>query len=192
MSNNLKAQDGGLIVVSAPSGGGKTTIIKRILQIRPALKFSVSATTRPRKPGERESIDYHFLPRDEFQEMVDRGDLIEYENVHGEFYGTPKRPVDDALRKGAVMLFDLDVKGALRLKSIYSRAILIFIDVPSMETLRERLVKRHRESVEEIDMRLSRAKKEINKAEHFDCRIVNNDLDKAVAEIIKIIDMVMF
>ncbi|MBC8204571.1 guanylate kinase [bacterium] len=177
-----------MFVFASPSGGGKSTIIRRILQARPQLKFSISACTRPRKPGEVDGVDYLFLSRSQFDEMIEKGEFIEFEEVHGELYGTPKSQITQAEAEGWSVIFDLDVKGALKLKSLYPSAVLIFIDVPSIEVLRRRLLNRGRENEAEIEKRITRFRMEMESADKFDFRIVNDNLEKAVSEILRIID----
>lgn len=179
---------GTLIVISAPSGCGKTTIARAILQRYPSMLFSVSATTRPRRPTEVDGKDYFFLTKEEFERRVAQGDLIEWEEIYGNYYGTLKSEVDRALAQGRVMLFDVDVKGALSIKKKYPEdAVLIFIAPPSMEVLRKRLMDRNTEDEATVRRRLERVPMELEKGKEFDYQVVNDDLATAIAEVEAII-----
>jgi len=178
---------GKLIVVSGPSGSGKTTIARWLLERVPLLRFSVSATTRPKRVGEEEGRDYYFLTRKEFLDRVAAGAFVEWEEVFGNCYGTPAAEIERARREGAHLLFDVDVKGALSIKRRYPEALLIFIQPPSMETLRERLQGRHTESDEELGVRLERAAMELERGKEFDRRVVNDALERAAAEVHQIV-----
>jgi guanylate kinase len=175
---------GKLIVVSAPSGAGKTTIVKAILAKYPSLLFSVSATTRPIRSGEIEGRDYFFLPREEFERQITAGQLVEWEEIYGNLYGTLKSEVDKALSEGKTMLFDIDVKGAISIKRHYpSDAVLIFVKPPSFEVLRSRLLNRKTEDEATIKQRLDRVPMELETGNQFDYQVVNNDLQTAVREV---------
>jgi guanylate kinase len=179
---------GKLIVISAPSGSGKTTIAKAVMKKYPAMLFSVSATTRPRRPNETEGKDYFFLSNDEFKARVDRGELVEWEEIYGNYYGTLKSEVDRALSQGQVMLFDVDVKGALSIKTMYGYdAVLIFIKPPSFEVLKERLTNRQTEDEAALKRRLERVAMELRQADQFDFQVVNDDLATAIDKVEKII-----
>ncbi|HWP81376.1 MAG TPA: guanylate kinase [Bacteroidota bacterium] len=179
---------GKLIVISAPSGSGKTTIAKAIMKKYPMMLFSVSATTRAKRPGEVEGKDYFFLTKEEFTSRVERGELVEWEEIYGNYYGTLKSEVDRALSRGEVMLFDVDVKGALSIKKKYgSEAILIFIKPPSFEALKERLTNRKTEDEAALKRRLERVSMELQQADQFDFQVVNDDLSTAIDQVDKII-----
>lgn len=178
-----------LIVVSAPSGCGKTTIAKEILQHHPDFLFSVSATTRPKRDFEVHGKDYFFLTKQEFEDRIRRDDLVEWEQIYDNCYGTLKSEVDAALKAGKSMLFDVDVKGALSIKKRYpSDSIIIFIEPPSMEVLNERLTNRKTENSEIIKKRLARVPMELKRGKEFDFRIVNDDLQTAIRNIDTIIN----
>lgn len=183
----MKAQ-GQLIVISAPSGAGKTSIIKRILEYFPQLIFSVSATTRKIRNGETEGVDYFFLSEKDFLEKIEAGEFIEWEKCYDYYYGTLKQFVDKKLADEKSVLFEVDVNGALNLKKMYPCAILIFIVPPSLDALKTRLENRKTESEEEINKRLQRAKMELSHQPEFDYIIKNNQLDEAVNEVKKIIE----
>ncbi|HTP79724.1 MAG TPA: guanylate kinase [Bacteroidota bacterium] len=175
---------GRLIVLSAPSGSGKTTIAKAILRKYPEMLFSVSATTRPMRSGEVEGRDYFFLTREAFEARVRKGDLAEYEEIYGDYYGTLKSEVDRVLKRGGIMLFDVDVKGALSIKRIYPNdAVLIFITPPSVEALKQRLRGRKTEDEATIKRRLDRVTMEMEMGNQFDHRVLNDRVEKAVDEV---------
>jgi len=179
---------GKLIVVSAPSGAGKTTIVKAILAKHPSLLFSVSATTRPIRPGEVDGKDYFFLSRQEFERRIGIGQLVEWEEIYGNLYGTLRTEVDKALSAGKTMLFDIDVKGALSIKQQYpADAVLIFIRPPSIDVLRSRLSNRKTEDEATLTRRLDRVPMELRMQDHFDFHVVNDDLQTAVGEVEAII-----
>ncbi len=182
-----KTDRGKLIVFAAPSGGGKSTIISSIMENISELKFSVSATTRPRREGEIEGVHYHYLSDEEFRRRVDQGHFIEYEEVHGKLYGTLKTDVEKALEDGKSLVFDLDVLGALSIKKYFPEALLIYIDVPSVEVLRERLLERNSENKDEIEFRLTRYEFEHNKAKHFNHIVMNDNLERACLEAAEIV-----
>ncbi|MCI0707605.1 MAG: guanylate kinase [Ignavibacteriae bacterium] len=183
---------GKLIVLAAPSGSGKTTIAKKILQRYPAMTFSISVTTRPQRSGEMHGKDYFFLSVAEFEKKINSGELVEWERYpdaqHGNYYGTLKSEVDRALNAGTVMLFDVDVKGALSIKKIYGNdAVLIFIKPPNLEELRQRLLNRKTEDEEALRSRLNRVPMEMEMGKSFDFQIINDKLETAIAEIEDII-----
>ncbi len=176
-----------LVVLSAPSGAGKTTICKKLVERNPDFRISVSATTRPPRPGEVNGVDYYFISPEEFQQKIARGEFLEYENVHGNYYGTLRETVEELLDNGFTVLFDIDVNGALKIKQQYPDAILIFIRPPSLEELKRRLRKRKTERPEEIEKRLQRLPEEYQKAVFFDYEVVNDDLLRTLLTIEKII-----
>jgi len=181
-----------LIVISAPSGCGKTTIVREILRRHPEMKFSVSATTRTQRKGEIDGKDYFFLTKDEFEQRIKRGELVEWEHIYSDYYGTLKSEVDRALSTSTSMLFDIDVKGALSVKKKYpEEAILIFIQPPSFEILRQRLANRKTESEDVVRRRMERVPMELEKGKEFDHRVVNDNLQTAVDEVEEIISRAM-
>ncbi len=178
-----------LIVISAPSGSGKTTIAKDILQKHPEISFSVSATTRPKREYEVESKDYFFLTREQFEDCIRTGKLIEWEEIYGDYYGTLKNEVNKVLSAGKSMLFDIDVKGALSIKQHYpNESVLIFVKPPSVEALSERLKKRKTENTETIQKRIESVPMEMELSKKFDFCIVNDDLETALSEVNEIIN----
>ena len=172
-----------LIVLTAPSGSGKTTIARRVMAEVPGLRFSVSATTRPPRNGEKSGVDYFFLSDEAFAARIEEGAFVEYEEVYpGRFYGTLRRELERLAASTAVLL-DLDVKGALNVKRLYGdRALTIFVQPPSLAVLAERLRARGTETEDRIGVRLERAKLELEYASEYDAVVVNDDLDAAVAE----------
>ena len=179
---------GKLIVIAAPSGCGKTTIAKAILTKYPAMLFSVSATTRPIRDGEINGKDYFFLTKAEFEERIRIGDLVEWEEIYGNYYGTLKSEIDRALQKGYVMLFDVDVKGALSIRRHFPNdSVLIFINPPSFEVLKKRLEDRNTENPETLKRRLERVPLEMEQGRQFDFQVINDDLQKAINEVDEIV-----
>ncbi len=183
----MKKSRGRLIVLSAPSGSGKTTIAKAIMQKWPSIIFSVSATTRKQRTGEQHAKDYFFLSREEFERRIKAGELVEWEEIYGDLYGTLKSEVDRALTSGRVMLFDVDVKGALAIKQHYSEALLIFIRPPSVDSLKKRLTGRKTETESALSRRLERVPMELELGTTFDHQVVNDDLPHAIAEVEEIV-----
>ena len=176
-----------LIVVAAPSGSGKTSIAHEILRRHKDIEFSISATTRPRRGNEVDGKDYYFISRDEFERGIKGQKFIEHENIYGDYYGTPKSEIQRVVDAGKSILFDVDVNGAISIKKQYPEAILIFIKPPSVEVLYSRLVNRKTDSPESLKKRLERVPLELLKENEFDYRIVNDDLERAVAEVERII-----
>ncbi len=181
-------QRGRLIVVSAPSGSGKTTIAKKIMEKFPFIKFSVSATTRPKRNGEIDGKDYFFLTKEEFEKKIQNGELLEWEEIYGNYYGTLKSVVESALKNGEVLLFDVDVNGAISIKKKFpDDSVLIFIKPPNIETLKERLKRRKTETEEQIKKRLERVPMELGKAEFFDYIFVNDKLEDTVNAVVRVV-----
>ena len=179
-------EQGKLIIISAPSGSGKSTIIGRVMQDESLLlSFSVSATTRPRRGQEVHGVDYYYLTVDEFQHMIENDELVEYQEVYeGRYYGTPKSEVERITAEGRNVVLDLDVLGGVNVKRMYGdRALSIFIQPPSVEVLRERLIKRGTYSMEDIQNRVDKAEFEISIGPQFDYTVINDDLDTAVAQV---------
>lgn len=171
------------LVLSAPSGAGKTTIARRLRDRRRDVVFSVSATTRAPRPGERDGVDYHFVAEDEFRRMIAAGELIEWAQVHGGFYGTPLANVSRAAERGEYLLLDIDVQGARQIRAAVPQAVHVFVMPPSGEALVERLVGRGSEDDAKVQRRLKNALAEIATAAEFDHVVVNDDLDAAVEDV---------
>ena len=170
---------GKTFIISGPSGVGKSTVLKELFQDRDDLYFSVSATTRPPRPGEINGVHYHFTDVDEFRKMISEDAFLEYAEYVGNFYGTPLPPVREMLAKGQDILFDIDVQGAAQLRKNMPDARFLFILPPSMEELERRLRGRGLDSEEVILRRLANARAEMQEAPHYDALIVNDDLDTA-------------
>lgn len=171
------------IVLAAPSGTGKTTIARSLVDGSDRFVFSVSATTRPRREHERDGVDYHFLSREAFQAMRDEGELVEWAEVHGHLYGTLRRALIEPAERGEQVVLDIDVQGARQLKESVPEAILVFILPPSVEVLVERLRGRGTEQESEVLRRLTHARAELAAAGDFDFAVVNEHLVEAVAEV---------
>jgi guanylate kinase len=175
---------GKIIIVSAPSGAGKTTTVKHLLQQNFGLEFSVSATSRQPRPGETNGKDYYFIPESEFRQKIENREFLEWEEVYeGNLYGTLKSEVNRILNLGKSVIFDVDVVGGLNIKKFYGNdALAIFITPPSVEELEKRLKKRSTETEEKINTRIAKAKKEMEFADQFDVIIVNDVLSTALAD----------
>jgi len=169
-----------LLVISGPSGVGKSTLIKRFLEeFKNEIVFSISCTTRKPRPGEVHGRDYFFVDQKTFEKMIEKDELLEWANVHGNYYGTPKSFIYDNLLKGKNVLLDIDPHGAFQIKQKLKDSILIFILPPSWEELKNRLQKRKSESEKEIQKRLCRAREEIMVCKDYDYLIINDKLEKA-------------
>ncbi|WP_089872852.1 guanylate kinase [Epilithonimonas hungarica] len=179
-----------VIIFSAPSGSGKTTLVKHGLSVVPQLSFSISATTRQPRGEEQHAKDYYFLTPEEFRTKISKDEFVEFEEVYTDkYYGTLKSEVERIWKEGKVVIFDVDVKGGIRLKEIFGdKALSIFVMPPSISELEQRLIKRNTDCAETIKTRVEKAGEEMTYQKHFDKIIVNTDLDKAKAEVEKIIN----
>lgn len=171
------------VVLAAPSGTGKTTIARMLVEDEADFTFSVSATTRAPRGGERDGVDYDFLDREAFEAMVARGELVEWAEVHGRLYGTPRRNVDRAARDGRHVVLDIDVQGAAQIRERVPDALLVFVLPPSVEALVERLGGRGTEAPAELVRRLETALEELAHVHEFDHVVVNDELDETVDRI---------
>ena len=180
---------GRLIIFSAPSGSGKSTIINHLLAKGLNLSFSVSATSRPPRGSERDGVEYHFLTPEEFRRRIDAGEFLEYEEVYKDrFYGTLKSAVEQQLERGENVVFDVDVVGGCNIKRHYGvRALSIFIQPPSVDELRRRLVARGTDAPEVIESRVAKAAYELTFAPKFDHVVVNDNLEQAQAQVLKLV-----
>ncbi|MEI7747710.1 MAG: guanylate kinase [Chlorobiaceae bacterium] len=183
-----RRRQGKLVVFSAPSGTGKSTIAKMVLERLQNIRFSVSATTRSKRAGEQEGANYYFLDREDFEEKIRNGGFIEHEFFFGNFYGTLLDKTYNVLDSGTNILLDLDVKGALNVKKLFPEtSLLLFLKPPSIEVLKERLKGRESEDEDSLNERLERARLELGYADQFDEVVVNDKLDEAVATVTAII-----
>ena len=178
-------RSGRVLLVSGPSGSGKSTLCKRLL-LDPRVEFSVSATTRPMRVGEQDGREYHFVSKERFRQLIEQGAFIEHAEVHGNLYGTLKEPMQRALENGRVYLVEIDVQGALQLRQLGIEGVYVFIDVPSMEVLRQRLVARGTDAPDVIARRLAKAEWERSERVKYDHVIVNDDLERSFAELLRV------
>jgi guanylate kinase len=176
-----------LFIISSPSGGGKGTLTQAILREISNIGYSISFTTRRIRQGEENGREYFFVDENEFEKLVQRGELLEYANVHGKLYGTSKSRVESELRVGRDIILDIDVQGAASIKKVLPDSVSVFVVPPSFEILKERLRARGTETDAEIEVRLLNAKKEVTHFREFDYVIVNRDLETAVTELKSII-----
>lgn len=183
-----KERKGKLIIVSAPSGSGKTSIVRYLLENIPDLGFSISATSRSPRKNEQDGSDYYFLSADEFRHKIANDEFVEWEEVYDDtYYGTLRSEIKRMWDRGQHIIFDVDVKGGLKLKNEFgSRSISLFIKAPGLEDLRQRLIKRGTDEAHEIDIRINKARDELREALNFDRIIINDDLKKACREALDI------
>lgn len=181
---------GKIIVIAAPSGTGKTTIIKAILKLMPEIVYSISATTRERRYNEVDGKDYFFLEEETFKQKIENQQFVEWEKVYDYYYGTPKFFVEKIIWEGKSILLEVDVKGALAIKHVYPDANLIYILPPSLEELEKRLRERKTESETDFQKRIERAKMELSLKDKFDYFIVNNNLNTAILEVKEVIEKI--
>jgi len=186
-----KSKKGEIIAVSAPSGGGKTTIVKQILKKFPEIVFSVSATTRPKRESEKNGVEYYFITEAEFKQKINNDEFVEWEKFYDYYYGTFKSVVEENVKYGKSVLLEVDVKGAISLKKIYPEAHLIYITPPSFEELVKRLRERRTESESDIKKRIERAKMELSVKDKFDYFIDNKDLNKAINDTSDLINKIL-
>ena len=176
-----------LIVVSAPSGCGKGTLLAEVLR-NDNFYYSVSATTRAPREGEVNGVNYHFTSKEDFEKLIASGGVLEYAQYCGNYYGTPKKAVEDKLAEGKDVILEIEVQGAMKIKQSCPEAVFVFILPPSVETLKERLEKRGTETADVIAKRVAEARGEIEKAYNYDYVIVNDDLDTAVSQFIEAVE----
>lgn len=183
-NTKMKATDNKVLIFSAPSGAGKTTVVRHLLEKFKFLEFSISATSRLPRGEEKNGREYYFLSKEEFRKSIEEDKFVEYEEVYaGFFYGTLKSEVERIWSKGSVIVFDIDVKGAVNLKKLYGKnALSVFVKPPSIEVLRERLISRGTETKESIQRRIAKAEEELSYADQFDIVLVNGNLDKCLLE----------
>jgi len=183
----MRPDPGVLVVLSGPSGAGKGTLRPYLTKAFPDLTFCASATTRPPRAGEVHGRHYYFMSVEEFQQHIEKGELLEWANVYGHFYGTPRRPVMDALAKGRVVLLEKDMQGALSLQKTFPEGVFIFILPPSLDELKRRLMGRGTETPEALQRRLATAVSEIRSAGRYGYAVLNDDLKEAARRLVAII-----
>ncbi len=171
------------LVLAAPSGTGKTTIARALVRGSSRYTFSISATTRAPRDGEKDGVDYHFVDHETFHGMAEAGELVEWAEVHGQLYGTPRSELDAAEERGQHVVLDIDVQGARQIRESMPEAVLVFVLPPSIDTLKVRLAGRGTESRDEVAARLRTAVREVEAATEFDYVVVNDDLDRTLEEI---------
>lgn len=185
MKQPSKAQ---MIILSAPSGAGKSSFIERVLKEFPQIKDTVTYTTRAMRSGESDGNPYYFVSRERFRQLIDEGFFVEYAQVHENFYGTPLHQIEDAKREGKVLIMDVDVKGAATFKKKFPSAVSIFILPPSMEELKKRIMGRDKKLPEDLEIRLINAQMEVSLAHTFDFRVTNDHFEESYAQFKKIIE----
>ncbi len=178
---------GNLFIVAAPSGGGKTSLVKRLVAEIPNLEVSVSHTTRAPRPGEKQAVDYYFIDKAQFQTMIANQDFIEYAQVFDSFYGTSVAEINQRLAQGIDVFLDIDWQGSQQIKNIFAEAISIFIIPPSLAALRERLQQRAQDNCDVIARRMQRAQQELSHYSEFDYLVVNDSFEQALSELNSII-----
>jgi guanylate kinase len=184
MNEPISLQPGILLVLSAPSGTGKTTLARRLLGELPEALFSISVTTRKPRGREQDGVDYHFVDVASFQERIERGEFVEWAEVHGHFYGSPQSVVDEARARRGIAVFDIDVQGGQAIKRKHADAVLVFVLPPSMEELERRLRDRKTDSDETIRRRMLAARSEIERGvASYDYIIVNDDFERAYRDL---------
>jgi len=187
MQETKPSRRGILYVVSSPSGGGKGTLIRRVLDVMPDLSYSVSYTTRAPRNGEVNGREYFFVNRDQFEKMVTAGEFLEWANVHGHLYGTARRQVTEEVASGIDIVLEVDVQGAASVRSLGLDSVSVFILPPSLETLRSRLIARGTDSPEQLAVRMRNAPEELSQYSTFDYVIFNDKVDSAATELAAIV-----
>lgn len=177
-----------VFIISAPSGSGKSTLVHRLLKTVPNLTFSISYTTRPRRPAEVDGVDYIFITRKDFKERLQRGEFLEHAEVFGNFYGTNREALEAATREGKDLVLDIDIQGARQLRTALPQAITIFVLPPSKQVMEQRLRSRSQDSEEVIQRRLEGAAVEVKNYTHYDFVLINRDIDEASAQLVNIVE----
>lgn len=177
-----------MIILSAPSGAGKSSFIVRVLKEFPQIKDTITYTTRKMRDGEKDGDPYFFVTKERFQELIKEGFFVEHAHVHDNFYGTPLHQIHDAEKEGKTLIMDVDVKGAATFKKKFPKAVSIFILPPSMEELKKRILGRDKKLPEDLELRMINAQMEMSLAHTFDYRVVNDDFEESYAHFKKIIE----
>ncbi len=183
----MQNKKGTLFVLSGPSGAGKGTLINRVFELDNSFYYSVSATTRQMREGEKDGVNYFFLTREKFEEMIAKNELLEYTEFCGNYYGTPASVIDEKLKNGISVILEIETDGAFQIKQKRPECKSIFILPPSYEVLAHRLRKRNTETEEKIIKRLERAKTELKEAGKYDFKVINDELETAAAELLNIL-----
>ena len=178
---------GMIIIVSAPSGAGKTSICDSLIKSDKNIVYSISTTTRQSRPGEKNGKEYFFVDDKKFKDMIKSKMFVEYAKVHNHFYGTSKKMLEETLNKGKDILLDIDVQGAIKIKKQYKDALMIFITTPTLKILKERLIKRNKDSMNVINTRVKNAKKELTYLPRYDYLVLNDKLDISIENVKSII-----
>jgi len=178
---------GHLYIVAAPSGAGKTTLVRLLLENDPGIRLSISSTTRAPRPGEQDAREYHFVDAADFVERVSRGEFLEWAQVHGNYYGTSRRWVEAEMSVGRDILLEIDWQGAQQVRASFPQAIGMFILPPSIEALEDRLSSRGTDSVDTIARRIAAAREEMRHVDEFDYVIINDDLQRALGDMISVV-----
>ncbi len=178
---------GNLFIISSPSGGGKGTLIRRAMAEIPRLSYSVSYTTRKKRDTEIAGSDYHFVSVSQFEELIEKGEFLEYARVHGNYYGTSRSAIEKETSAGNDVILEIDVQGAALVRAAAPEAVSVFILPPSFEVLYERLKSRKTESASDLELRLDNARSEVRQYKEFDFVVINDDLDAAVADLKSVI-----
>ncbi|MGO4986644.1 guanylate kinase [Gallicola sp. Sow4_E12] len=181
-------RDGFLLVLSGPSGVGKGTVCEALMKHRKDIKYSISATTRKKRPLEKNGENYYFMSQEEFKESIVNKEFLEYAQVHGNYYGTPKRFVTESVDSGDIVILEIDVQGALQVKENCPEAVYIFLLPPDLQELRNRIEKRSTEDEDTINLRMNNAQTELTFIDKYDYAVINDDVDKTVGKIESIIE----
>jgi len=176
-----------LIVISGPSGSGKGTLCKMLCQAFPDLNYSISVTTRPPRSNEKDGVDYFFMSDEEFEQLLQKGEFLEWAKVYGHYYGTPRSKVESALASGQDVLLEIDIQGAFKVKELFPQAVLIYVKPPSLNELSSRIIKRGTDDAKSIDTRMRCAKQELQAATKYDYVVENDQKELACAKLIEII-----
>lgn len=176
-----------LFVLSGPSGVGKGTVRKRLFERRPNLKYSISVTTRQKRPGEKDGVDYFYKTKEEFKRLIEQNELLEYAQYVDNYYGTPRQYVENMLNKGYDVFLEIEVQGALQVKETFSEGVFIFLYPPSFNDLKKRITRRGTETEDLVEYRLNKAAKEMMMMDHYDYIVINDRVEQAVEKIQAII-----